>query len=135
MKTIECSDCYEGITACLDRPGWFSPADAARAMDAGLAKSLMLDYWEADGSLGHTEVIGAPISGYEGRRAPYSPVGECGFLKDSKCSIHSSGFKPLECSVSCCKLKQPNLHMKIAKMWASDEGRKAVERWKRETQT
>ena len=40
--------CHECVALCEANPGWMTPDEAMRAMDAGLASKLMLDFYVSD---------------------------------------------------------------------------------------
>lgn len=144
-----CSKCAR---ACEHNPGWMTPDEALAAVEAGHAVRLMLDWLEPSDEVGNEDRIPilCPASeGYEGEDAPEMPEedfitlifspwfkGRCTFLTpDSKCEIHDSGFKPLECreALSCNPSKEAamNLHAQvIPRMWDTDEGRRAVSAWR-----
>jgi len=133
LTPVHCPGCTKGQEYCEHKPGWFAPSEAEAAIKDGFGRRLMLDYWDADGQLPYTEVVSAPIIGYEGNVAPHDPLGICAFLTENKqCELHGK-FKPLECGVACCKVKydDSNVHFRMAQMWDSDEGRRVVALWKK----
>lgn len=143
--------CHECVEACSRAPGWMLPDEAQRAIDAGHAKKLMLDWHEEDGER-NRYVLCPAVNGNGGKRGPNraecrrSPFaflslfdgglkrGRCIYLtKNDECAIHSSGFKPYECrEVLVCKDMRPTLsYLEIAKKWQTSEGRKLIRRWKK----
>lgn len=131
-KFITCAGCTEGIKACENRPGWFTPSEAKQAIEAGLANKLMLDWWESDDEMPHIEIISPACKGSEGDSAPSWTFGPCAFLtSDKKCQLHDTGFKPTECRSFCCKVDKGNIHKETAKTWNSEEGKRVVELWKK----
>src|SRR4051812_32781961 len=53
-KECRCKRCTD---ACRHMPGWMVPTEAAAAIEKGLAKSLMLDWFSADARHGNDENI------------------------------------------------------------------------------
>lgn len=134
MSECTCDKC---IQACENTPGWFTPQEAEQALNAGLAKRLMLDWWAADENI---YVLSPASEGLGGGRAPELTFfnlfttgwGQCVFLKDSRCEIHSSGFKPKLCRETlCCTETYPSKEV-VVEDWASDYGKSLIERWKKE---
>ncbi len=125
-EETECS-CKCCIEMCM-RPCWPLPEEAEKMIKAGLANKLWLDYWgDADDKI---FIVGPAAVGYEGKDAPFWPIGKCTFLKEDLCEIHNSGFKPFEGRVSDCKKNLPDLHGDVAQTWNSEKGREVVELWK-----
>lgn len=152
MSTAEkpCS-CTQCVGACERNPGWMSPEDAQKAMDAGMAPRLMLDWLDPSSEVGNKERIHvlAPASlGYEGRSAPEMdemigdrdilsvllgppPIkGQCTFLEKGLCTIHTSGFKPRQCCTTRVCTDEGDDNFDIARLWASRKGYAAVARWR-----
>ena len=148
LNDCKCPVC---IGCCQRNPGWFTPDEARAAIAAGLAGKLMRDWLEPCATVGNEERIYllAPASvGCEGKDAPeFSFVqmfsmsahkGPCVLLKDGLCSIHDSGYKPIQCRLSfACD----DAHSKaagypdnyaVARIWQSKEGRAVLRAWKRE---
>lgn len=145
--------CPKCVRACRHTPGWMTPEEAARAIDAGLGERLMVDWWvrwpgehaREDGKL----LLLCPASrGSEGDfhrdwygddwdpMAFFSPPkgkGACTFLtKEERCSIHDSGHKPIECrEVMVCGNEEDydGLHENVAGLWATEEAQALVARW------
>lgn len=124
-----CSDC---VRACQENPGWFAPDEAERAIAAGLANRLMLDWWV---DFPENVYLLAPASqGCEGKYAPeldvFAPLfpgwnkGKCTFLKRRRCAIHNSGFKPHQ-----CRTYAGNEEVKA--LWDNDPARALIEHWKK----
>lgn len=136
--TIESCTCNRCVGACKRNPGWFGLDDAERALNAGLAPKMMLDYW-IDSPFVY---ILAPASvGYEGKLAPDRPLfdfnwtkGHCTFLKANRCLIHYSGYKPMQCKgLLCCTPLIENNHISnltMRNIWDCERGRLLVERWR-----
>ena len=133
--------CKECISRCKSYPGWMMPDEAQRAIDAGRAEDLMLDYFCPDSKVGNTENIYVlvPASiGHRGALAPFlgfevmfgGPSERCVMLEDGLCTIHDSGFKPRQCrSVFACRGEGDSKY-DIVPAWRAPEALALVERWK-----
>jgi hypothetical protein len=140
--TCSCTDC---VQRCKEHPGWPTPEEAEKMLDADLASAMMLDWWDADESLPYTEVLSPASVGYGGIRAPEltgdlwtflrspPPIrGACVFLREGLCEVHNTDFKPFECRYHHHAFDQPTIHLAAAASWNTPEGKALVERWKRE---
>lgn len=148
-ESCTCSQC---VSCCEFYPGWFTPEEAQKAIDAGHGDKLMVD-WFTDYSKDSCPDIEALIPasvGYAGGYAPDAPSGfmamfsgwsgpgRCVFLKNRRCSLHKTDFKPLECrsSLSCKDSDEEMLNnprkQNIYKLWDTPEGRALVKKWKEE---
>lgn len=129
------------MRACESNPGWMSPEDAEKAMEAGLAGRMMRDWYVSGGNI---DVLAPASIGCEGRDAPDMDLGSmlkfliqgswgkgrCTFLKDGLCELHDSGYKPMQCRESyCCKSEGPS-NLEMSEMWDTPYGRQMVARWK-----
>lgn len=118
--------------AYCKRPGWWTVREAKAAMQAGYGKRMMLEM-APDRSFG---VLSPAFAGCEMdfAKEPQSRNG-CGFLHDSKCELHGTGFQPLECRF--CHHGRvglgPKCHADIEMDWNSKSGRDLVVQWSRET--
>lgn len=137
----ECS-CVRCTSLCRKAPGWFTPDEARRAIDAGFAEQLMLDYWIKHPSnvyilcpatlrhektrAANTDELYGDMSFAEAMLAAPSK-GICVFLDRGLCSIHASGFKPLQCvSAKGC---EPNVGLDNTEMsshWDNPEAQALV---------
>lgn len=148
---LDSCTCEECVSCCKSYPGWFTPDEALRAIEAGFASRFMLDWFEPDSRLGNKErifVLSPAGVGFEGRSAPEYSIGEllqfvvtgtnpidlrCTFLtQDEKCEIHNTLFKPVQCRSfnQCDESTHDNWvnKLEVAKLW---EGRQdVVEKWK-----
>ncbi|MFL6764533.1 MAG: hypothetical protein ACJ8FO_04980 [Sphingomicrobium sp.] len=119
-----CSACKK---ACETVPGWFTPAEAVRAIEAGLARRMSAVSEILSGMF----ALAPSVAGREGR-AGWHGLGRCTLLTaDGRCEIHDSGFKPVECRTGYGCHDGPDLP-KVEEMWAmwrSPEGKAAVELW------
>lgn len=124
-------DCNECKGYC-DRPGWMTPDEARRAIQAGAGDQLMLDYWENGGY--NTYLLCPANTGSESQVADEWPVGKCTFLmQDGHCAIHDSGYKPLECRLARHDyVSGVNVHKEVYLLWGEDEPQALVRQWAKE---
>ena len=114
------------------RPGWWTVAEAARALDSGLGPRMMLEM-SPDNTFG---VLSPAFKGNEGTFAmQHNAVNGCTFLKDDRCELFGNGLQPLECrhvhhtdpgSGARC-------HAAIERDWDTAAGRELVVRWSKAT--
>ena len=110
------------------RPGWWTVAEADRAVEAGYATRMMLEM-SPDRTFG---VLSPAFKGCEMKFAyqEYSGRG-CAFLLDGKCELHGTGHQPLECRY--CHHERagmgPHCHADIERDWNSPEGRALIVKW------
>ncbi len=149
-KTCTCDRC---VSACKSYPGWFTPAEASRAIKAGHARKIMRDWLEPSGELGNDDkiyVLAGASNGCEGADAPdfadmsmvdiltalfggKKPIkGPCAFLKDKRCTIHDSGFKPKQCreTFGCNPNSGPD-NFVMARLWNTKNGRAVIAEWQK----
>ena len=140
--TVESCTCPTCISACRQFPGLMTPAEAVAAISAGYASRLMEDWLEPSDEFSNEERIYmlAPASlGHEGAFAPemewgdfFFIKGQCTFLKNDRCEIHDSGFKPIQCRYAhCSEMKANPSNYDMARMWDTPEGEAALELWER----
>ena len=117
---IECS-CDKCVAACKKKPGWFLPEEVKPAADSlGLTEKEFFDrYLAVDYFLGEEEksvISPATKTMNPGDVFPFNPIGECIFLEDGKCKIHSE--KPYECKIYDHRNLVPkDTHKKVAESW------------------
>ena len=108
MSDCVCQAC---VNCCHQTPGWPTPDEARKLIDAGHADRLMLDWWEDEPNV---HLLCPASDGYEGDWAPEMPdmgmggfflavnwtKGRCVFLdgKD-RCEVHEVA-KPHECVIT-----------------------------------
>ena len=120
-------DCEICQSYCI-RPGWWTVAEAAKAMDAGYADRMMLEM-APDLSFG---VLSPAFSGCEKSFASnqYKDCG-CNFLKEGLCELHGTGLQPIECRF--CHHDRPGqgiiCHSAIEKDWNTPAGKTLVVKW------
>lgn len=159
--TLASCTCTSCVSACQRNPGWMNPVEAVKAIEAGLAEKLMLDWLDPCSQVDNTEpiwVLCPAARSYGGSKAPeldgmlgggddfmssfFNPPykGRCVFLSDkNRCLIHDSGFKPEQCrKVQVCAEDevtkgQPD-NYDMARLWDTDKGRAVVKQWKRAVQ-
>ncbi len=119
--------CEICLTYC-QRPGWWTVAQASRAVEAGYADRMMLEF-SPELTFG---VLSPAFKGNEGNIALQSFARQgCTFLKEGLCELHGTGVQPLECQF--CHHSRPGLgekcHSAIEKDWYGKTGQKLVIRW------
>lgn len=129
----ESCTCVECRSYCGQNPGFPTPQEAERLLDAGLGPRLMLDWWNAQEDGGHEINLLCPaIKTYEGHKAPDDPTGRCTFFtEDRLCEIHGPN-KPSGCTLvrhgNDCDARR-TIQAMIARQWDTDRGRVLVNRW------
>lgn len=119
----ECS-CEECQDMCRQRVCWPTPEEARKLMEK-FGTRLGLDYWEDDSPI---FIVCPAIMGHEGEKFGWWPAGQCTFLRNGLCEVHT--IKPSEGAISIHDKKFPELHAKIARLWDSDVGRAVVEEFR-----
>jgi hypothetical protein len=120
-------NCPVCLSYCI-RPGWWTVAEAVRAIAAGYGSRMMLEM-SPDQKYG---VLSPAFKGCESEfaREIYSKAG-CTFLSEDSCELHGTGFQPLECRY--CHHERIGLgsrcHADIGIDWNSAAGRSLVVRW------
>lgn len=122
MPDCTCEKC---IQACREHPGWMTPDEARRAIAMGFGPWLMRERFDQK----HFVLLPAIKGG--GRESSYSfwRHAECTFLYNGRCSIHASGFKPVQCRESLpCKGTGP-VNSAVADLWLNPEAQHLVQSW------
>lgn len=125
-------------------PGLFTPAEAMKAIGAGLSDRMMaVGYDDERGIYRCLAPLTAPKDGVYHPTAitPHlrletaSAKGRCTFFTaDNLCEIHATGFKPHECAMLICSpdRQRPTVtNGAIRDAWASPEGRRVISVWER----
>jgi Fe-S-cluster containining protein len=123
-----CKRCKEECRRC---PGWFTPEEAVKAIEAGYAPRMSAVVQLHHKTLRPITALAPSVIGSEGKRY-YHRAGRCTFLNHlDRCEIHRSGFKPVECRLgfSCRPSTNPN-ELEMFAMWDTPEGKSAVEKWR-----
>ena len=116
---------------CLNycrRPGWWALEEAARAIDAGYARRMMLEM-SPDLRFG---VLAPAFRGCEVAFATneHSVLG-CTFFTNGLCELHGTGHQPLECRF--CHHTRVGLgmacHRDLERDWHSGRGKDLVAKW------
>lgn len=137
-KSCKCEDC---AGACLVKSGRFTPREASKAINAGLAKKMMA---ETDVlSLSKVYILTPATKGYGGKMAPlmsfisyfFGETYPCIFFKKGLCQIHDSGFKPVECRKLIHGNKEPFDVDALVKQWDTELGRKVLRKWRESVST
>ncbi len=81
------------------------------------------------------EMIQPAVAGFTHVLHPVlSPMGRCALLKDDRCTVHDTGFKPTEGALAIHTdeiLEKDPVHIAVAESWQSDKGKNLVTQWKR----
>jgi hypothetical protein len=118
-------------TICLRycvRPGWWTVAEAAQAIQEGYAKRMMLEV-APELTFG---VLSPAFKGCERNYAlnDFAKQG-CTFLKEERCELFGTGCQPLECRF--CHHERPGMgplcHADLEKDWHTPAGQSLVLRW------
>jgi hypothetical protein len=110
------------------RPGWWTVAEAAHAIESGYGSRMMLEM-SPDCTFG---VLSPAFKGCEGNFALqcYADQG-CTFLKDERCELFGTGCQPLECRY--CHHDRAGrgqqCHTDIEQDWNTPAGRILIVRW------
>lgn len=112
------------------RPGWWTVAEAASALEAGYETRMMLEM-SPDFSFG---VLSPAFKGCEMKFAynAYASAG-CTFFVDEMCALHGTEHQPLECRF-CHHDRDgmgPRCHADLEKDWRTPAGRALVVKWSR----
>lgn len=118
--------------AYCSRPGWWTVAEAARALAAGYGGRMMLEL-SPELTFG---VLAPAFRGCEGNFALQEfAANGCNFLLDGLCTLHETGYEPLECRY-CHHLRKglgQRCHADLEKDWRTPAGRALVKRWMEQT--
>ena len=114
------------------RPGWWTVAEADRAIKAGYGSRMMLEV-APELTFG---VLSPAFHGSEQAFAEnrYSSSG-CTFLKNERCELFGTGHQPLECRF-CHHDRRglgPQCHADLEKDWNTPQGHALVVRWSKQT--
>jgi hypothetical protein len=110
------------------RPGWWTVAEASKAIDAGYGNRMMLEM-SPDKTFG---VLSPAFKGCEADFALNINADKgCNFLKNNLCELHGTGFQPLECRFCHHERKGLGLqcHLHIENEWKTKEGQSIVQKW------
>jgi hypothetical protein len=128
--SVACS-CEVCLGYCA-RPGWWTVAEAERALEAGWGPRMMLEM-SPEGTFG---VLSPAFKGSEGGLANnLASAGGCTFLKEQRCELHGSGFQPLECRF-CHHARRglgPLCHADLESDWHTPLGQALVQSWGEQT--
>lgn len=121
--------CEICLSYCI-RPGWWTVAEAAHALQAGLGPRMMLELSPE----GNFAVLSPAFKGNEGVIAldNYKDRG-CNFLVDNRCQLHGTGLQPLECRF--CHHTRRGLgrvcHADLEKDWNTEAGLALILKWRK----
>jgi hypothetical protein len=114
------------------RPGWWTVAEASRAIEAGYADRMMLE-------LSQDKIFGVLSPAFKGCEQAFATElfvnNGCTFLKNDKCELFDTGYEPLECRYCHHDRRGMGLkcHIDIGNEWNGDEGRALVVYWSKQT--
>lgn len=119
--------CKTCVSFCA-RPGWWTVAEAAHAIQAGYANRMMLEV-APELTFG---VLSPAFKGCEVNFALNAFANRgCTFLKDDRCELFGTGSQPLECRF--CHHDRPGMgpqcHADLEKDWHTSVGQALVLRW------
>jgi hypothetical protein len=119
--------CEICVSYC-QRPGWWTVEEARKAIEAGLAKRIMLEI-SPEFNFG---VLSPAFRGNEAAYALQIFSGEgCTFLHNKQCELFGTGLQPLECRY--CHHERPGLgekcHLDIEKDWNTKTGKLLIIKW------
>lgn len=137
--------CGKCTSYCHRKPGWPTPEEAERLMDAGETERLMLDWWVGDfhdGANGEILIVCPAAIGSGGEWAPEIDMMSalsghigwgCEMLTKGLCQLHARGLKPAECRLAYHedRADEPNVHREVAREWDSERGREVAARFMR----
>lgn len=145
FKTCACEECQ---SYCRSAPGWMTTSEAKAAIAAGYATKLSREWNDPDNDSEQRVYFLTPaVVGHEASNAPtmeemtrgmsiieviFSPIkkGTCTLLKDGLCTIHDSGFKPVECRAAHHEGVGYAIDRELfLNSWATDEGKQLVADW------
>ena len=122
----------EVCLAYCARPGWWTVEEANRAIEAGMARRMMLEM-APDCSFGvlSPAFLGCEVAFAQDR---YAECG-CTFLKEQRCELYGSGLQPLECRYCHHSRLGQGLacHQAIERDWHTTAGQHLVVRWSKLT--
>ena len=119
--------CEICVGYCL-RPGWWTVEGAARAVEAGYGRRMMLEVspeWD----------FGVLSPAFKGCESAYASdqfaKNGCTFLNNSRCELYGTGHQPLECRF--CHHERPGLgthcHAELEGDWNTPAGQALVIKW------
>lgn len=110
------------------RPGWWTPQEAEKAIDAGFAGKMMLE-------ISPELNFGVLSPAFKGNENHYSlqefAENGCTFLKNDLCELHGTGLQPLECRYCDHTSKGKGLlcHKDIEQEWKSPDAKRLIVKW------
>lgn len=136
MSSVDLANKYPPSKPCscpiclgyCQRPGWWTVAQAARAIEAGYAERMMLEI-SPERAFG---VLSPAFKGNEGNIAlqVFAQRG-CTFLHENRCELFGTGLQPLECRFChhARKGRGRKCHADIEQDWHSPDGQKLILKW------
>jgi hypothetical protein len=119
-------------TGYCQRPGWWTPYEAQKAIGAGYGNRMMLEV-SPDKTF---SVLSPAFRGNEVNFAfqTYSGNG-CTFLHNGLCELFGTGLQPLECRYCHHSRKGMGItcHRAIEKIWRKNSSKKIIIHWGNQT--
>lgn len=145
--SVEC-DCPTCKDMCANgHPCRPTPDEAEMMLEAGLAGKLYLEYNKVyrDGKYIDDVTLLKPAIQGEESTGGNSNTGRCTFVSsDGLCTIHNSGFKPVEARKAMCDEQESRLtddefdehentdvYELVKLSWNSDKGIELIKRWRK----
>lgn len=123
-KPCSCKIC---VNYCR-RPGWWTPGEAAAAIEAGYAGRMMLEISPEN----DFAVVSPAFKGNKNNYAlqAFSKNG-CTFLKNGLCELFGTGYEPLECRFChhSRKGQGAKCHAAIEKAWNNPDAKRLIVHW------
>jgi hypothetical protein len=110
------------------RPGWWTVAEAANAIEGGLASRMMLE-------ISPERDFGVLSPAFRGNEVNYAiqvfSVNGCTFYQGGLCELFGKGLQPLECRFCHHNRKGSGIrcHLDIEKEWKTKEAKRLIVRW------
>jgi len=153
LKTVACTGCSRGVRMCYHTPCIGTVDDIEKIINAGHAKSLMLDWWcgipaeykapDRDNPFeDDVSYLTPAIVGFESKQSKFARSGKCTMLENNLCKLHDADLKPTQGKLACCKVERVYMEggeekdlderIPILHTWNTQRGKDLIERWKKE---
>jgi hypothetical protein len=119
--------CETCVSYC-QRPGWWTPEEAAGAISEGFAGRMMLE-------ISPEHDFGVLSPSFKGNECNYAlqifSKHGCTFFSEGLCELFGTGFQPLECRF-CHHDRHGSgtkCHLDIEKEWNTESAKRLIIRW------